>query len=343
MLPEATEAAAPASEITSNSGDLASLFLSELQAESAPSEEPNPKEPEAAVEAPEESAPAEAQTETEAEEAEEPAPAEPEDAAETPSEDPAIAAPSGMSEEDRKAFQALTPEMKAWVSKQASAANADYTKKSQAIAEHKKALDQGTTVLVEKLKALDGYLAKFTDNDIAPPDPALRQTDPMAYDDQLAQYMHAQHQKDLAGKERARVQAEMEQATQQQRRAFVQEQTEILRQVAPELLDGESGNQKRKQILEYGMKLGYSAEQLHGASANDIVTLWKAQKYDAIEAAKKQVKTVPPPAPKTVKPGPAKAVGRPSQVSAAIKTLDQAPTRDNLAAAYLAEIRSEKR
>lgn len=340
-MPE-LEAPAPATPEVSTSEDLASLFLSELQAENAPPEdkkaEPESPEP---VEAPEEAT--EAQPETEAEEAEEPAPAEPEDAAETPSEDPAIAAPSGMSEEDRKAFQALTPEMKAWVSKQASAANADYTKKAQALAENKKLIENGQNVLVQKLQAVDAYLARFTDNDIAPPDPALRNTDPAAYDDQLAYYMHAQHQKDVASKERARVRQELEQNARNQRDQYIREQSEILSTIAPELMDGDAGTQKRKQIHEYGLKQGYTAEQLSNASAADMLTLWKASRFDAIEAAKKQVKTVPPPAPKTVKPGPPKAVGRPSQVSAALKNLDQTPSRENLAAAFLAEIRSEKR
>jgi hypothetical protein len=247
-----------------------------------------------------------------------------------------------MSDEDRKAFNALTPEMKAWVSKQASAANADYTRKSTALAEQKKQLDGGVTQVVQKLQELDSYLAKFTDNEIAPPNPQLRYSDPVSYDEQLAQYMYAQFQKEQAGRERQRVAQERETIERNQWAGYMAEQDQVLRQAMPELYS-DKGPALRKQIFEYGQKQGYTPEQLHRASATDVMTLVKAQKYDAIQAAKKNVKPVPPPAPKTAKPGPAKAPGRPNGLATAVKALEEAPSRENLAAAFLAEIRSERR
>ncbi len=342
MSLESHESAAAASD-TTTSADLPSLFLAELQAEREPEKaEPKPEAPETTDPSAEE-APAKDTPESEAAEADDTAPVEePEGAAETPSDDPAIPAPSGMSEEDRKAFNALTPEMKAWVSKQASAANADYTRKSTTLAEHKKQLDAGVGQVVQKLQQLDSYLAKFTDNDIAPPDPMLRHTDPTAYDEHLAQYMHAQHQKELAGKERQRLATERQSIERQQWTQYMAEQDQALREAMPELYS-DKGPTLRKQILEYGQKQGYAPEQLQKASAIDVITLSKAQKYDAIQAAKKNVRPVPPPAPTTAKPGPAKAPGRPNGLISAVKALEEKPSRDNLAAAFLAEIRSEKR
>lgn len=335
---------------TVSKSDLPALFLKEIQAENgtaAPEKAAETSETVATEEAPIEAAPETETQESEAVEADDTATAEPDDAApeKAPSDVEAIAAPSGMSDADKAQFDKLPSDMKAWVTKQAAAATADYTRKSQAVAEQKKYFDTGVTEVVARLKTLDGYLAKFTDNEIAPPDPALRNSDPMAYDEQLAAYMHAEHQKKIAAKERERVQAEARAIEEQQQRAWVIEQTETLRTLAPDLLtsDGKFDKGKFQQIQDYGVKAGYSPQQLANASAIDVLTLWKAQRFDAIEAAKKAVKPVAATPPKAVKPGPAKAVGRPSALSGALKALDIKPSRENLASAYLAEIRSEKR
>jgi hypothetical protein len=336
--------AAAAAPAQSAHEELAQVYKEELAAERAPpkaekvKEEPELAETEAA---PDEAAPVEAE-ESEASEADDTAQAETDDGAETPTDDQSIAAPSGMSEADKTAYAKLPTEMKAWVAKQEAARTADYTRKSQAVAAHKQQFEAGLSGVTQRLEALDAELSTFTDNDIAPPHPELRNTDPMAYDDQLAAYMQAQHLKELAGKERQRVQAEYWRVSQAREAQFHLEREQRLREIAPELFS-EKGHETGKQIQQYATKSGYTLEQLKAATAVDIMTLWKAQRFDAIEAAKKGVKTVPPAAMKASKPGPAKAVGRPSQLSNAVKTLSSNPSRDSLAAAYLAEIQSERR
>ena len=338
--------AAPAAPALSVHEELTQSFAAELAAERAPAKAEKPpaveEEPEPAetVEAPQEDAPVEAD-ESEAVEADDTAQVEPDSEAETPTADKASPAPSGMSEADKALYAKLPTEMKAWVAKQEAARTADYTRKTQEVAERRKQFETGVNGVMQRLQALDQNLARFTDNETAPPDPALRMTDPLAYDEQLANHLHAQHVKELAGKERQKVQAEFEQTQRYMQAQFAQEREQKLREIAPDLF-GENGNKIGKQIQEYASKTGYSMEQLKAASATDIVTLWKAQRFDAIEAAKKQVKTVPQPAMKTSKPGPAKAVGRPSNLSNAVRALDQTPTRSALAAAFMAEIQSER-
>jgi len=326
--------------------DLAQTFAAELAAESGPSRERAPaaeEETEIAEteDAPEAAAPVEAE-ESDAVEADDTAPDEADDAAETPSAEEPIIAPSGMTDADKQAYAKLPTELKAWVAKQESARTADYTRKSQEVAERRKQFETAVTGVSTRLQALDQQLSQFTDNAIAPPDPALRNTDPMAYDDQLAAYMQAQHVKEIAVKEREKIQKEQASIASAMDHQYQLEKEQQLREVAPELF-GPNGNKIGQEIQVYAKKLGYKPEQLRAASANDIMTLWKAQRFDAIEAAKKNVKTVPPQPMKVSKPGPAKAVGRPSEVSAALKNLEARPSRDNLAAAYLAEMRSERR
>ena len=328
---------------TTSHEDLASMFKKELEAERSP-----PKA-EAPTEQPAEPAPVEAaetaETQSEAEEpADDTATAEQDESgAETPTDEaPAIAAPSGMTEADKAIYAKLPTELKAWVAKQESARTADYTRKSQAIAEQKKQLDAALPALVQRLTAFDEMLAKVTDNEIAPPDPALRNTDPMAYDEALANYMHASHQKEVAAKERQKIAQERQALQAAHYRQFAEQREVELREKAPELF-GPKGNEIGKQIQEYASKVGYSAEQLRMASAGDLITLWKAQRFDAIEAAKKNVKSVPPPAAPVMKPGPAKGVGRPNRVVNAVQNLSQNPSRAALAAAFAAEIASERR
>ncbi len=326
---------------------LAQGFAAELAAEREPPKsepaKPAPKETPEPVEAPNEDAPDEVVKESDAEEADDTATDDADAAAETPSdEEPSIAAPSGMTDADKAVYAKLPTELKAWVAKQESARTADYTKKTQEVAEKRKQFESAVTGVSARLQQLDQQLSAFTDNDIAPPNPALRNTDPMAYDEQLANYMHQSHLKELAAKEREKIGKEQANIADAMHRQFQAEKEQQLREVAPELF-GKDGNKIGQQIQQYAKSLGYSVEQLKAASANDIVTLWKAQRFDAIEAAKKNVKPVPPAPLKVSKPGPAKAVGRPSEVAAALKNLDSKPSRDNLAAAYLAEIRSEKR
>lgn len=347
---ETSQPAAPAPEITSHA-DLAKAFEAELIAERAPPAAPQAKTPPEKVETPDEQqdtnatpdeSAAESETESEGDTPDDTATAETDDAAETPSDDQSIAAPSGMSDADKAVYAKLPTELKAWVAKQESARTADYTRKTQVLSAHKKQLDEGFSGVQQRLRSLDAELARFTDNDIAPPDPALRMTDPAAYDDGLAYYMQAQHNKEIAAKKRQEIAVEFGRNAEALRNQFHSERAQELKALAPELF-GAKGEEIGRQIQKYAMQSGYTTEQLDGASAKDIVTLWKAQRYDAIEAAKKQVKTVAPPAPKSVKPGPARVVGRPNAVASAMKTFETKPSRENLAAVYLAEIQSEKR
>jgi hypothetical protein len=340
-----SQPAADAGPALSSHEQLAQGFAAELAAErNPPKPEPAETAPEtqeiAETEAPQEATAVEAD-ESEAQ-AEDTATAEADDAAETPSDVEPIAAPSGMSEADKQAYAKLPSEMKAWIAKQASSQTADYTRKTQEVAAQRKQLETGVNGVLQRLQALDTELAKYTDNVVPPPDPALRNTDPMAYDEQLAQHMHSKHVQELAFKERQRLQNEHAQVSQAMQVQFNREREQQLREKAPELF-GENGNKIGKQIQTYAFDLGYTAEQLKAASANDILTLYKAQRFDAIEAAKKNVKTVPPPVLKSSKPGPAKAVGRNSGLANAVTNLATNPSRSALAAAFAAEIASERR
>lgn len=324
--------------VVDNSGDvsrvdLAGMFAAELASEEAPAKEQPQEQPERA----------EAQPDVPDEAIEEPDDDdEPAEASEDDEEQPqqAIKVPAGLTAEDQEQFKQLPPSLQQWMSERFSAQTADYTRKTQEVAERRKAYEQGYETLAHKMQAYDQILSRFTDQPLSPPDPALRETDYLAYEEQLSNYVTAKHRQELAMQERQKLAYEAQQHAKVEHNRWMGEQTQVLRQVAPHLVDGEKGFQARQEILKYGMELGASEERMHQLGALDIIVLEKAMKYDRAQKAAKTPRPASVPAPKVAAPSPSKTV-RSSRQAKAIQRLDNAPTRDNLAAAFAAELASE--
>lgn len=336
----APSAAAPAAPQAGNvtRDELASLFAAEIAAESAPPAAAK-AEPEAAVEEPQDEAPVEASEEISEGVTED---AEPNS---EPEEVPAktVSGPSGMSEADKAVFAQLPPELQAWVSKRESETRADYTRKTQEVAEHRKAVSAEREMLAGAMQQYDAILARFTDQEIAPPNPALRNSDPVAFEEQMAAYVHAKHTQEIAQKERAQNARQFKAMQEAQTREYIDQQERALEEMKSPLARSSKDSAKiRKEVFEYGVKSGIPPEVLKQASAIEMSLLHKARLYDAQQAAAKAVKTVPPAAPKVQAPGPAKAMGRPSNLAVAIRNLEANPTRESLAAAYAAQLRAER-
>lgn len=324
---------------------IASLFEADLKADSTPpkKEVEAPAEVEGAeteVEAPDTGAEPEENPAEEAEAADE---QEPEGESEETPAAQTIDAPSGMSEADKSAFAKLSPELKAWVSKREAETRADYTRKSQDVAEKRKAYETASQQVMGRLQQYDQILARFTDPEITAPNPALRMQDPEAYEQQQAEYLYRKDLQEKARAERAMVAKEYQQHEQVRMQEFHAHEAQELARIAPELAaNTPKAAEMRKAVHKYGVDTGYSPEMLKQASARDIVTLWKAQQFDAAQKAKANVKIVPKAPPKIIAPGPAKG-GRPSNLARAVQDLSKNPSVDALADAFLAELQSEKR
>jgi hypothetical protein len=255
----------------------------------------------------------------------------------------AIEAPPGMSEADKAEFAKLPPSQRAWLAKRITDQTADYTRKTQDVAQRRKAVDGMAQEVMGRIQSYDAILAKFTDANIQPPDPSLRMTDPEAYDQALADFVHRRDLKEKATAERIRNAEEYKRVEAARKQEYWATEAQELARIAPELADGPKAKETRKAIFGFAQKLGYSPDELEMASAKDMVTLHKAMLYDAQQAAKKAVQVVPKPAPKVIKPGSASAGGRPSQLTSAVQVLKQNPTVDSLAAAFEAELKTERR
>lgn len=254
------------------------------------------------------------------------------------------ALPPGMSESDKKAFAQLPPEMQTWVSKRLGDFQADYTRKTQVLAQERNQIVAGREVLVERMQRYDQILAQYTDRKLSPPDPALRDTDPAAFDQQLADYVYSKDQQERAAEERRRNARHHEALTDQHRHESVLGEEQALVAMRSPLAEGQPQAEKlRREVFQYGVKLGIPEQALHGASAIELMVLHKARLYDSGQAARSNVKTVVQAAPKMVKPGPAKAVARPNGTAQILNQIARSGSRDSLAAGYEALLKQERR
>ena len=307
--------------------DLAAQYKAELDAEGAPAApvaKAAPAEPQIEAE------PA-AETETQGE-------IEPE------VEEPAPSPQLELSEADRAVFEQLPPEAKAWIEKRQRETQAAYERQTQEVTTTKRNVEAAEQAIVQRLTHYDQILSQFTQRPLAPPDPALRQTDPLAFDDQMANYVQQKHLQETALQEQARVRAERAEHVDRMQKDYWAAEGKRLSELAPDLVGtAPEAVKRRAAVYEYATKSGYSGDQLKQASALDLVTLYKAQRYDAAVAQKAAVKPVAAAAPKVMKPGPAKAAtGRSGGLQSAVKNLSENPTREALAAAYRAELAAER-
>lgn len=351
MALETPQASAPAEAAPVTAESLAGLYEAEIKAEREP---PKPKavakaEPEPAAEAetetePTETAPEEAaETEITTEEVEAEEEAEPEGESEGTHAQRAIDAPNGMSEADKAMFSKLPHDLKSWISGREAQQTADYTRKTMEVAEHRKAIQAASGALMAKHQQVDQFLSQFTDQPLNPPDPRLAGADPDEYQRQLAEYVHRKDLQEKAQVVRARNAEELSRQQQAAMQEVSAHEAQELERLAPELAaKTPKAAEMRKAIHRYGVEQGYTPEMLSQASARDVVTLWKAQQFDAAQKAKANVKTVPKPAPKIASPGPAKG-GRPSNYARAVENLRTNHSVDALQEAFLAELQAEKR
>lgn len=247
----------------------------------------------------------------------------------------------GMSEADKAVFDQLPPAMKSWISKRATEMRADYTKKTQNLAETRKATEADRGQLKAALDHYDYILAQFTAPTVAPPNEALLNSDPVAYDEQMAKWAQWKHNAEIAEKEKARVTAAQKLMQEKQSAEFFAEQEDILQAAnSPMAGNTKQAKEARKAVLSYALKLGIPLEAMNGAGAQEIMILDKARRFDALQAAKTTAKTIPQPPPRAVPPGPARAHGQPTAAARAISNLSTSPSRDNLAASYEALLKA---
>jgi hypothetical protein len=185
----------------------------------------------------------------------------------------------------------------------------DYTRKTQELAEQRKAFEAEAQQIASErqqyaqlLGALEQQLQQTAG---AEPDwDTLRATDPIEYSLQWTEWQRGQQKRQLIAAEQQRMQ-QLAQVEQQKAMAqTLERERQALLAVVPEWKDSERAKTEKQMVIEQGKKLGFSDDEL--AQAFDhraIVALRKAALYDQLMSKKQSVEQSKPAPQKVVKPG----------------------------------------
>jgi len=183
---------------------------------------------------------------------------------------------------------------------------ADYTKRSQALAEERKAV-QAERAAIEEARALrDTYIQRLdamnqalserevTDEQLE----ALKDSDEVGYMRALLERQQLRDKRHQIQAERDRTAERQVHEQQQELKAYVAKEAESIKKSMPAYFDDARGPEMRKQMWEYALELGAPEERLNSIyDAWQIQMLWDASQYRRLlknkQSAVKQTKEAP--------------------------------------------------
>ena len=187
---------------------------------------------------------------------------------------------------------------------------ADYQKKTQSLAEQRKAVEAERQKIDEAAKVRDTYAQRLqvieqllsteeTEN-LA----ELKDSDPIAYAIKVAERSEKEKQLAAVKQERMRVQQEQAQQQQQYLQRHVQAEQEKLKTLIPEFKDEAKAEVVRKDIRNYAKSIGFSDQELSQVyDSRAVQTLYKAMMYEKLQSGKGMLNKKVQSAPKTLRPG----------------------------------------
>ena len=188
---------------------------------------------------------------------------------------------------------------------------ADYTKKTQELAELRKANEAEAKAIQEskqvrdtyaqRLKAIEEFLTQGdSQEDLA----ALKENDPIGYAVKVAEQTEKKQQLDAIKLEQDRIAREQQADYAQAMQRYVADEAEKLNKVLPEFSDKVKGEQLRNEIRNYGKTIGFTDQELAQVyDSRYVLTLHKAMQYDKLQKSKPSVKKKVAEAPKMAKAG----------------------------------------
>jgi hypothetical protein len=187
----------------------------------------------------------------------------------------------------------------------------DYTKKSQAVAEERKAVEAERHAVQEAKALRDQYAQQLgiIEQMLNQPQQAedldyLKETDPIGYAVKVAELSQKEKQLAQVRAQREMISQQQEYDRQQQMRQMIAAESEKLVSVLPEFADPSKGEVIRKDIRTYGKQMGFSDEELDNVfDSRAVLTLYKAMQYDKLQSAKPGITKKVSEAPKAIKPG----------------------------------------
>ena len=188
---------------------------------------------------------------------------------------------------------------------------ADYTRKTQEIAETRKVVEADRQKIEEAARLRDTYAQRLgvieqmlSQGDKAEDLAALKESDPIGYAVRVAEQTEREKQLAAVRAEQSRI-AQQQQAEQQERlNAHLQAEGLKLQEAIPEMADPAKGQAIRTDIRNYAKKIGFSDQELSQVYDSRAVTaLYKAMQYDKLTAGKQDAVKKVAQAPRMMRPG----------------------------------------
>ena len=187
---------------------------------------------------------------------------------------------------------------------------ADYTKKSQALAEQRKALEaerqhleyvkQERQAYAQKLQALDSFLSQ---QDQGVNLDVLKETDPIGYAVAVAEQSQREKQLAVVRQEQQRLAQQQQSEHHASLQNHLRQESEKLTSLIPELATPQ-GDAVRKQIRDYAKSVGWSDQELSQLyDSRAVVTLYNGMKYQQLQKSKPEVNKKLQAAPKMMRSG----------------------------------------
>ena len=196
----------------------------------------------------------------------------------------------------------------------------DYTKKSQALAEQRKAIEaerghleyvkQERQAYAQKLQALDSFLTQQHQSvDLE----VLKETDPIGYAVAVAEQSQREKQLAVVRNEQQRIAQQQQSEQQASLQNHLRQESEKLVSLIPELATPQ-GDAVRKQIRDYAKSVGWTDQELSSVyDSRAVQTLYKAMKYEQLQKSKPELNKKLQSAPKMMRSGTSVPQARSSQ------------------------------
>lgn len=191
----------------------------------------------------------------------------------------------------------------------------DYTKKSQAVAEERKAVEAERQRIEEAKYLRDQYAERLqVIEQMLNQQPEtenldyLKENDPIGYAVKVAELSQREKQLAQVQAERQRIAEQQERERQEQLGSVIQAEARKLAEMIPEYADPKKGDAMKRELREFGLKLGFSEQELAGVyDSRAVLALYKAMQYDKLQSSKPAITKKVNEAPKVMKSGVAQA------------------------------------
>lgn len=186
----------------------------------------------------------------------------------------------------------------------------DYTRKTQALAEERKAASQELEQVRAERQQYETLLGQLQEQvesagEKEPDWDRLYQQDPNEWVRQKELWRDKREKLDAIKQERERIQQQQEQERNQQLVEHVKQESGRLLEAIPEWKDSEVAKKEKERLNEYGQQLGFTAEEMQGIYDHRAVVLMrKAMLYDQATDKRKELRPAKKKgATKTARPG----------------------------------------